>query len=71
MKYNIGNAIFDCNNSFYTAIKEKNSKIDEEFSGNVSENFDEKYSALIEAFTKICVTMNSALEKYDTTAVDE
>ena len=69
MKYNLSNAIFDCGNSYYNNLEKKNANIENEL--NNKAEFDSKYPSLIDTFNKVCVVMESALEKYDTSKTEE
>ena len=69
MRYNLGNAIFDCENSYYKNLTRKNGDIENELNNKVE--FNTKYASLIDIFNRVCSAMDSALEKYDTSKVEE
>ena len=69
MKYNLGNGIFDCGNSYYKILTKKNGDIENEL--NCKTQFDSKYTSLIDTFNKVCIVIDSALEKYDTSKTEE
>ena len=69
MKYNLGNGIFDCENSYYKILIKKNSDIENEL--NCKTQYDSKYSSLIDIFNKVCIVIDSALEKYDKSKAEE
>ena len=68
MRYNLSNSIFDCENSYYKNLTKKNEDIENEL--NSKTEFDTKYTSLIDVFNKVCVVMNSSMEKYDTTKTE-
>ena len=69
MKYNFGNTLLDCQNSYYKNLTTKNGDIENEL--NKSTDFDSKYTSLIDIFNKVCIVINSSLEKYDATQTEE
>ena len=69
MRYNLSNSIFDCENSYYKNLTKKNEDIENEL--NNKTEFDAKYTSLIDAFNKVCVVMNSAMEKFDSIKTEE
>ena len=69
MKYNLGNTLLDCQNSYYKNLTTKNGDIENEL--NKSTDFDSKYTSLIDIFNKVCIVINSSLEKYDATQTEE
>jgi hypothetical protein len=69
MRYNLGNAIFDCENSYFKNLTRKNGDIENEL--NNKAEFNTKYASLIDTFNRVCSVMDSALEKYDTSKIEE
>ena len=69
MSYSSSKNIFDCENTYFKNLITKNGDIENEL--NNKTEFDTKYAGLIDVFNKVCVVINSALEKGDTTKPEQ
>ena len=68
-KFNLGNAVFDTENSYFQNLVKKNGNMENELKNEAE--YEGKYNSLIDVFNKVCIVMESAMEKYDTSNADE